>query len=161
MKHWNVSLSLSLSLSFIHNPNFKIFEVYFSSLCYVSPGRARESYNFNLPETLLLEFNNLCNVWRNGVERGIHTFYHRVCNSREYTYGLSARFNSWLWSQNKRKVDVELQATREETINWYSELSVHSRSDSNCCVNFLTYILLYIPCPSPCVHSIYTVILNL
>ena len=31
----------------------------------------------------------------------------------------SARFNGWLWSQNKLKVDAKLPAAREEK-NWYS-----------------------------------------
>ena len=52
---------------------------------------------------------------------------------------MSARFNSWLWSQNKRKVDAELPAAREEQ-NWYSVLSVHNTPDSNFCVNYQTYI---------------------
>ena len=43
------------------------------------------------------------------------------CSGREYTSGSLAKFNSWLWSQNKRKVDVDFQAAREEQ-NWYSEL---------------------------------------
>ena len=41
---------------------------------------------------------------------GIHK---GTCYSREYTLGLSARFNSWLWSQIKRKVWDRLQAARE------------------------------------------------
>ena len=34
--------------------------------------------------------------------------------------------------KNKRKVDAELPAAREEQ-NWYLELSVHSNPDSNFC----------------------------
>ena len=43
--------------------------------------------------------------------------------------GLYPRFNSWLWSQNKRKVDAELTAAREGQ-NWYSGFSVHNNTDS-------------------------------
>ena len=39
----------------------------------------------------------------------------RICNSREYTSGLSARFKTD-FSQNKRKVDAELQTARETGI---------------------------------------------
>ena len=53
----------------------------------------------------------------------------RNCNSREYTSGSPARFNSWLWSQNKRKVEAYFQAASEEQ-NWYSKLSVHTNPDS-------------------------------
>ena len=35
-------------------------------------------------------------------------------NSREYTSGSPARFNSSLWRQNKRKVDADFQAGRED-----------------------------------------------
>ena len=63
----------------------------------------------------------------------------RICNSWEYTSDLSARFNSWLCSQNKRKVDAELSAAREEQ-NWFSELSVHNSPESK----FLdVYSLIY------------------
>ena len=46
----------------------------------------------------------------------------KVFNNREYTSGLSARFNRWLWNQNKHKIDAELPAAREEQ-NWSSELT--------------------------------------
>ena len=38
---------------------------------------------------------------------------------REYTLCLSANLNGLLWCHNKRKVDAELPAAREEQ-NWYS-----------------------------------------
>ena len=38
----------------------------------------------------------------------------RICKSREYLTCLSAVFNSWLWSQNKRKDDADFQAARKE-----------------------------------------------
>ena len=66
--------------------------------------------------------------------------HQRYYNSREYTSGSPAIFNSWLWSQNKRKADADFRAAREEQ-NWYSELSVHSNTDLNFCVIFLIYIL--------------------
>ena len=69
-----------------------------------------------------------------------HCFVQRNCNSREYTSGSPARFNSWLWNQNKCKVDANFKAAREVQ-NWHSKLSVHSNPDANYCVNFLTYIL--------------------
>ena len=49
------------------------------------------------------------------------------------TSGSPARFNSWLGSQDKRKVDADFQAAREEK-NWYSKLSVHNDPRSNICV---------------------------
>ena len=39
-----------------------------------------------------------------------------------YTSGPSDRFNSWLCRQNKRKVDADFQAAREEQ-NWYSTVT--------------------------------------
>ena len=53
-----------------------------------------------------------------------HTCNNCKSNSREYTSRLPARFNSWLWSQNKRNVDAVLSAAREE-------LSLHCNLDSN------------------------------
>ena len=70
-------------------------------------------------------------------------FDKRYCKRWEYTSGSPARFNSWLWSHNKHKVDASFQAARVEQ-NWYSKLSVHSCPDSNFCVNFSDmYIIKY------------------
>ena len=40
------------------------------------------------------------------------SLYQRICIRREWTSCLSARFNSCVWSQNKRKVDSDFQAVR-------------------------------------------------
>ena len=62
------------------------------------------------------------------------TFDKIICNSREYMSGLSARLNSWLWSQNKRKVDAGVSAAT----------SIRADADSEFCVKFPdVYSLIY------------------
>ena len=68
---------------------------------------------------------------------------------------MSVRFNSCLWIQNKGKVDAEWSAARESK-NWYSKQSVHSKPDSNLCVNFLTYSQTYSFSAIVCLHTFTT-----
>ena len=122
-------------------------QAHLCSLGHVQWGRKTCSESANFIELTVCE-KQLCifitDLFPNGpgpwlIRRYFRPFlFQRNCYCREYTSGSPARFISWLWSKNKRKVDAD---AREEQ-NWYSMLLfVHSNHGSNFFVKFLMYIL--------------------
>ena len=79
----------------------------------------------------------------------LHSIYQRICNSGEYTSGLSARFNSWLWSP-KLAPNCQLRENRQTGIqSWlytsilspiFAWISWHTLSN----IQFLRYFLFCI-----------------
>ena len=64
------------------------------------------------------------------VEALLHLTFDQVnCNRREHTSGSPSSTAKHLTFNNRRKIDADFQAAREEQ-NWYSKLSVKSNSDS-------------------------------